>query len=381
MKTTTRQHRPAIRGIYGYSFFILLFHIVPFFSNAQCIASGTRNAGTVVNNNTIGVVAFANPGNATISNDSRAVASATVAILSGNTNYLVATGFGFTIPSYASICGVVVEVEKSAGGIGVLAWIQDNQVRLVKGGTITGSNLADLGNNWAGGDVIQSYGNSSGMWGTTLIPADVNNGNFGVAVSCSFEGVAILLPSARVDNIRMTIYYNLVLPTRFISFSAILKNNTAHLEWKTGDEEDAELITLQRSVTGQSIWNDIAIFEMHQGSGNSYTYDDRLLEKAYYTYRLRVTNASGYKLYSVSRNIHYTGNAVLSLYPNPTSDFIVIDHIKTPGELFITNMDMKRLKVQPQLLQNGSVRVDIRGLSKGIYCVRIGDQYIKFMKE
>src|SRR5262245_61359342 len=84
---------------------------------AQCISSGWHNATSFSTDNSTGVYDFAIPANAQVSDNNRADASALISLLSGNTYYLRATGFGFSIPSYAIICGVSVEVECRGTGL------------------------------------------------------------------------------------------------------------------------------------------------------------------------------------------------------------------------------------------------------------------------
>lgn len=365
-----------------YSVFLFLF-LISLSSRGQCIPTTTRSPGTVVNDASIGSLDFNNENNAKVSDASRATATATLALLSGSTNYLKATGFGFTVPSYGIICGIEVEIQKSATGISVLAWIHDNQVRLVKGGSYTSANLAK-GGDWTGPtDNYYTYGSSTEFWGaTTLTPADVNASDFGVAISSSFTGVLGVFPSTRINHIRMTVYYNPILPTHIISFSSRLRNNNVLLDWKTADEEDGEIITVQRTLVGQSQWTDIARFDMHTGNmGKSYSYTDPLIEKGNYSYRLQITNNNGAHIYSATKLVSYAGNAVLSVYPNPAGDFISIDNIKDPQGLLIRNLSMQSFKLPVQLIGNNSVRIDTHSLPEGLYFVNSGTQQVKFIKQ
>ncbi len=88
------------------------------------------------------------------------------------------TNFGFAIPSGATIAGVTAKIwhwdETGNGGM------VDNIVQLVKGGTVTGSNLASV-SMWAAGSPEQfTYGGTGNLWGGTFTPADINAYNFGL---------------------------------------------------------------------------------------------------------------------------------------------------------------------------------------------------------
>jgi hypothetical protein len=360
-----------------FTFFILIGRLP-----AQCIATSTVDAGSVSNDNSIGNIAFSNPGNATPSDNIRASAQVLISLLNGNTNYLKATGFGFNIPDYCGICGVVVEIEKRAGGLGIGAWIRDNEVKLVKNGTIVGNNLANSGVDWNSTDAYQTYGASNNLWGTTLTPADVNASNFGVVISAAFKGLALVLPSAQVDNIRMTIYYDPTLPTHLISFTSSLKNNIVHLEWKTADEEDHEFITLQRSVTGQSQWIDISRFEMQTGNnGKQYSYNDALTEKGNYYYRLQITLASRQTILSEIKEIEFTQTGIIFIYPNPADYYIILNNIQNLEKVNITNLYLQQFKMPVEKTGNTSCRINIQQLPKGVYIVIAGSQKIRFLKE
>jgi hypothetical protein len=121
--------------------------------HSQCSVSGPNSGSSFANNAAVGSVAWNNLSNAQVSNNSYATGNVSIGILSSaTTNYLVITGFGFAIPGGASICGIRIEVEKRYNLlIGLLSSISDNNVRIVKGGTITGSNRA-LGGGWPSSD-------------------------------------------------------------------------------------------------------------------------------------------------------------------------------------------------------------------------------------
>ncbi len=382
MRALNLENRTLNRACFCRFLFIPALLLISFLSKGQCIASAVRNASAAVNDATVGTIAFTSPGNISSSDNSRAEADALAVLFSGSTQYLKATGFGFSIPSYSSICGVVVEIERRDGGfLSLGTGLRDNEVKLVKANTVTGNNLG-TSTNWGTSEVYATYGSSSNLWGTTLTPAEVNASNFGVVISARYNGLATLIPSAQVDNIRMTVYYNPVLPTHLIAFTSVLKKGIVHLEWKTADEEDDEFITLQRSVTGESTWTDIASFEMHSGnSGKIYSYEDVPAKKGNYSYRLRITNVNSQTIYSETKNVRFTGDGFLSVYPNPASDFIIIDNAGPENTITITNLYMQSLKLPVQHSGNGTSRVDIRQLPRGIYFASLGVQKIKFLRE
>lgn len=310
----------AIKALTLVSFFCLLyFHP----AKAQCFSTAWRNATTFTTDNSVGVYDFFSPGNAQTSNNTRASASSLISILSGDTYYLKATGFGFTVPSYASICGITVEIECRATGLLLTAAIRDNEVKIIKNGTITGTDHA-LAGDWGSSDGYRSYGSTSDLWGTTLTPADVNSSTFGIAISASIIALVAALPDAEIAHIRMRIDYNPILPVTLEYFTAIRKETLINLEWKTAEEEDGSFIFLQRSEDNTT-WKDIGQYELHlYNTYKVYKQTDTVSAKKSYQYRLKTTLASGLTTYSTIKYIAADIAQKLSVYPNPAVDRIVV---------------------------------------------------------
>lgn len=139
------------------------------------------------------------PGNAASSNNAYATASLGNGVA---THYLKATGFGFAIPATATINGIEANVERSASNSGS---VRDYSVKLVKGGTVTGTSYADTSSSWSTTDIYKTYGGQTDLWGATFTPADINSANFGLAFSARQSGGGTR--TARVDYVNITVYY------------------------------------------------------------------------------------------------------------------------------------------------------------------------------
>jgi hypothetical protein len=122
-----------------------------------------------------------------------------VLLLGQGGRYLKATGHQLSVPPDATITGVQVRVKRGAT---VSLSMTDLSVRLVKGGAIQGSELADA-SNWPTTPAYASYGGNGQMWGLTLTPADVNASNFGAAIAPS----AALAATAQVDCLDISVWY------------------------------------------------------------------------------------------------------------------------------------------------------------------------------
>lgn len=130
-------------------------------------------------------------------------------------DYLKCTGYGFAVPSNATIAGIAVDILKRE--VTSTGEFRDLELKLLKGGAIQAANRADTSNPWVTNTFTwHTYGGASDLWGTTWTPADVNASNFG----CVFSVVNSHLTSrdAQVDTIRMTVYYTVGSPSAGASF-------------------------------------------------------------------------------------------------------------------------------------------------------------------
>lgn len=118
------------------------------FTEGLTVSVGPNSPGTTTDDSSIGTFAWANPGNAQVSDNV----------------YSVLTAIGAT-SFYAG-----------PNGTGVV----DGPVKLVKGGTISGSDLS-ASTNLSTSDTYISYGGPNSLWGLSWTPSEINNSNFGAA--------------------------------------------------------------------------------------------------------------------------------------------------------------------------------------------------------
>jgi hypothetical protein len=170
---------------------------IQFISNSDIPQPAETNPADAINNPTTGSVAWLNPSNVLESDNSFAQA-----VFNGSsvTNYLQVSGFGYSIPAYASITGIEVLIERNSP---VASTITDNIVSLVKGGTIIGENKANP-SFWTTTDLDVSYGGNSVLWGTTWTPAEINASDFGVVISVQSSSVSI----GNIDHIGIKVYFS-----------------------------------------------------------------------------------------------------------------------------------------------------------------------------
>ena len=162
------------------------------------MASATKSAGTVVSDATYGDVPWANPSNATASDDTYATCGPLDNFEGPYAGeYLRCTNFGFAVPAGATIDGIVVTVEgkTSTGTI-------DLNIEALKGGAGTGGTA--LGNSITTVETAVAFGTSTSKWGTTWTSTDINASTFGVWF---YPQAGASAQTISIDHVSITVYY------------------------------------------------------------------------------------------------------------------------------------------------------------------------------
>lgn len=163
--------------------------------------TGAKDPGTMADDGSVGTLEWWSPNNA--KNHNSAFAE-TQYIESGESHYLNATNFSFSIPVNATIKGILVEIEKR--GSQNYGYIYDNSVRLRKASGLVGDDLAKLEDEWPLSATYISYGSSTELWGTSWSYSDINNIAFGVSIQNWYDSIEGE-DTGGIDHIRITVYY------------------------------------------------------------------------------------------------------------------------------------------------------------------------------
>jgi len=123
--------------------------------------------------------------------------------------YIVGQGFGFSIPTGATINGIVVTLQaKSYDAQGAGNNARDYSVKIVKNNTITGTDKSTLASLTPNATYVnRTYGGSTDLWGETWTAADINKSDFGLAYSAELNVVAKNVVTVDVRNLRITVHY------------------------------------------------------------------------------------------------------------------------------------------------------------------------------
>jgi hypothetical protein len=354
------------------------------FSQAQCIASGPRNPGSSVSVPYAGSnFDFDDPGYAIASDNNRANASALVSVLTGQTENLQVTNFGFSIPPTAIICGIQVDVQKMADNIGIIplvgvSYVRDLSVKIIKNGIVIDSNAAKAAN-WSQTEGYSTYGGSTSLWGTTWMASDINASNFGLTFSADIHGLAGLIPQVLINHIRIRVYYyepgvlSVVLP----SFEVTKGNDhSVLLEWTTGELNQ---FTIQRSIDNKH-WESLAGLPQTRAGSGRYSFIDATPMPRRSYYRLVMTWPSGETTYSVSRSLLMPDDLQVHCYPNPFTDFIQLTGVPTGQQVMLTDVFGQQINL-PKADVNGVVtKLRVSHLKPGLYFVWVGNSRKKIIK-
>ena len=164
-------------------------------SSAVAATQGPLNPASCANNAGTGTVAW-----------SSTAFPATVKLkvnFSDVSNYLLCTGYGFSIPAGSTIDGITVTINRSANQAGCC---QDTAVRIVKTGAIGATDRSNAAT-WPTTAGSQNYGNAADLWGNAWTVADINAGNFGLALAATANN-GNGQPTLTVNSVAITVTYH-----------------------------------------------------------------------------------------------------------------------------------------------------------------------------
>jgi len=164
------------------------------------------------------------------------------------------------------------------------------------------------------------------------------------------------------------------LPVTLLNFTAVRQEETARLSWTTAQESNSKEFDVERSGDG-SHFTSIGVVA---AKGNSvvrtdYTfYDAQPLTGSNY-YRLRQVDLDGKAAYSKTVKLDFATPLTLRILPNPAHATANIFVGNTTEALSLQILDLNGRIVKQLITTPGtaSIRVDLTGMSKGVYMVKV----------
>lgn len=168
------------------------------------------------------------------------------------------------------------------------------------------------------------------------------------------------------------------LPIELLSFEATKVAHQVRLNWITASEINNDFFTVERSIDAL-YWEPILT---QKGFGNSanileYTAIDNHPMTGVSYYRLKQTDFDGDFSYSNIVPIKFEQNIELSVYPNPTTDCIVISHPQknqSSSSLKVYNMQGQLVLNKEITKENINLQLGIEQLPNGHYFIKISNQ-------
>lgn len=371
----------VVPGLSLFGFLLLWLFLAPS-AQAQCIGTGIANGSSFVMEG-LGAAYSASPNVASTDNNYATAEAAFNSLGESSTQYLKVSGFNFSIPSNALICGITVHIRKRASGTASAdTKVMDEEVKLIKDGTIIGLNKASS-TAWPTDFVTESYSGDAAYWGVALTPADVNDPQFGIAFSGKLSSLVTAFPRAEIDHISMVVEYQpaLTSPLSVEQFTTSLEKNMVSCEWMMAQEEAGAQIILQQS-TDNKIWKDINTYSISTDARQTrYRQVARTAAKGTYWYRLKLIDKAGKVTYSKTNRVLYTNAGEIKVYPTVAKSMIYIENVEPSEKVQVFNFSNQLMPTSTVPVKPGLIAVRISELPKGMYILKAGKTSRRFIKE
>lgn len=163
------------------------------------------------------------------------------------------------------------------------------------------------------------------------------------------------------------------LPVSLSDFSTSRKNTAVSLVWKTSTETNVDRFEIEKKV-GNSFVTIGSVNAANIANGSAYSFIDNNSSTTYTEYRIKTIDMSGIFHYSDIRVVKGLGAQLdFTVYPNPSNGAskIVLTDIPALSSINITDLSGRVVKTYSNLNTNS---LDIKGLQKGIYFIRLTNQ-------
>lgn len=156
------------------------------------------------------------------------------------------------------------------------------------------------------------------------------------------------------------------LPVDIVSFVAEKVSQTVQLRWHVANELNVDHYDVEQSVNGTAFTKVGTVLSRGGDGTNTYEFTDQnpSLQKNNF-YRIKQVDKDGKFTYSVIRLIQFKSETLITVTPNPASNFINVYSKQSP--LTVLLYDQGGRKMASQVITNGSGRLDISRFGKGSY--------------
>ncbi|UAY54032.1 BspA family leucine-rich repeat surface protein [Arachidicoccus terrestris] len=165
------------------------------------------------------------------------------------------------------------------------------------------------------------------------------------------------------------------LPVKLKHFSGTLNGGVASLTWESGNEENLNAYSIEKSLNGK-IFQKLATVKP-TGSNSHYSYKATQLDPTAY-YRLKVIDMNGKLNYSSTIQLSQNVTQGLILYPNPAKNYI---HIRLQNGNTMRIYNAAGVFIKAVSLKAGDNKIEISQFASGMYFGTIDGQKLQFVKQ
>ena len=231
---------------------------------------------------------------------------------------------------------------------------------------------------WAAATTLSSTGPTT----ANVTPTNQGTPCFNYSVTDNF-GCTYTQPQC------LTVNCGTSMPVGLVSFEATAVNNNAvRLSWETSSEQDNDYFVVERSVSGEDGWEEIATVD---GAGNSetpknYTDMDNMPVSGISYYRLKQVDFNGQERVHEMESVYIdaAGMGDLVIFPNPATGLVTLKgdivSLSTFKLLNAMGQDI-RMNVSSYKQGDGSLVLDISSLRAGVYMVKNGSKVYSLVKQ
>ena len=166
------------------------------------------------------------------------------------------------------------------------------------------------------------------------------------------------------------------LPVTITNFTVSAnKSNIAAISWSTAQESNSAYFEIQRSADGKD-WIKAGTVQAQGNSTitKSYTFSDATPISGVVYYRLKMVDADGTFAYSSIRVIELSLSATVTLFPNPTADFVNISlkgNNSGNAKVYLVNQAGQIMNQKNAPRNTNIVSFDVKGYNAGLYMIRV----------
>lgn len=172
--------------------------------------------------------------------------------------------------------------------------------------------------------------------------------------------------SLRIASVSIT--ENQPLPVTVKSFVGQLNNHTVALSWNVTNEINLQAYEVEYSTDG-IVFKSVGIVVATGKSNYDYLHANVAAKNCFY--RLKLIDKNGSFLYSNVITVATKDEMLVSLYPNPAKDFVIVNVNVTGSNLVLNIYNSLGKLVQKNQLVNTSTKLFTKHLQSGLYYIQV----------